>query len=462
MSKLIKRIAVEILVILAKLLSLLKQLVVSLGSLFVLKPGKSVLRLVFYKIVVKAYTAYYSTAKKLGWKGREAHGFRLSKELSHIFIIGSVIAVISLNLITNSRAEAASPIVEKNILASLVTAEFGGQDEAQLIEETAENSQLVQFVNPKAMDNPANIKAQPRATKVLVDDTEVDSFAADSSGDETDLAFIRPGSTVNDTRVARHDVIDYVVQNGDTISTIAEKMGIGVSTILWENNLNANSLIRPGDNLRILPVSGVTHQVAKGETIQSLAAHFSITEKDIISANDLSVGQSLAVGSKLIIPGGKKEQFASFKPKAYSGVSVVRDIVEPVKKLVKNLPKAPSISNKMTWPTVGYRITQYFSWRHFAIDVANHVGTPLYAADAGVIESAGWGKGYGNNIVINHGGGKKTRYAHMSKFYVSKGDVVEKGQQIGEMGNTGWSTGPHIHFEVMINGTKYNPLNYVR
>jgi murein DD-endopeptidase MepM/ murein hydrolase activator NlpD len=111
---------------------------------------------------------------------------------------------------------------------------------------------------------------------------------------------------------------------------------------------------------------------------------------------------------------------------------------------------------------VGVRITQYFSWSHHAVDIANHVGTPIYAADAGVVETEGWGRGYGNQIVIDHGGGKKTRYGHLSKFYVSKGQEVEKGETIAAMGSTGNSTGPHLHFEVMINGTKYNPLNYVR
>jgi len=116
----------------------------------------------------------------------------------------------------------------------------------------------------------------------------------------------------------------------------------------------------------------------------------------------------------------------------------------------------------MNWPTVGHYITQYYSWRHQGLDIANKIGTPLYAADAGVIETAGWGRGYGNQIVINHGGGKKTRYAHLSKFYTKKGQKVDKGEAIGTMGSTGRSTGPHLHFEIIINNIKYNPLNYIR
>ena len=118
----------------------------------------------------------------------------------------------------------------------------------------------------------------------------------------------------------------------------------------------------------------------------------------------------------------------------------------------------------MTWPTVGHRITQYFSWRHNGVDIGNKVGTPIYAADAGVVEisTGGWNGGYGNTILINHGGGKKTRYGHLSKLFVKAGDAVEKGENIGAMGSTGRSTGPHLHFEILINGGRYNPLNYIK
>lgn len=459
MIKILKIILVGILLVLAKIATIVKHLAVSLGSLFVLKPGRSVLRLFFYKIVVKLYTLYYSTTKRLGWKGREASGFRLAKEFSHILTITVVLVIVVSNFFDNTRVQAIGMNGESNLLSQIVTAEFGVQQQSQLIEETVNYEQFQPVKSQSTLDRLANIKAQPRVMRTLSLEEEIMAFVEEG---EIDLEFIRPGQISNDTNVARHDITNYIVEDGDTISTIAEQFGIGVSTILWENDLNANSVIRPGDSLRLLPVSGITHQVARGESIKSLAAHFSASEKDIIAANNLNPDQHLAVGVKLIIPGGKKEQFVSFTPKAYSGVSVVKNIITPVKKLLKPLSKGPAIANRMTWPTTGYRITQYFSFSHFAIDVANKIGTPLYAADAGVVETAGWGKGYGNNIVVNHGGGKKTRYAHMNKFYVSKGDRVEKGEQLGQMGNTGWSTGPHIHFEVIINNVKYNPLNYVR
>ncbi len=96
------------------------------------------------------------------------------------------------------------------------------------------------------------------------------------------------------------------------------------------------------------------------------------------------------------------------------------------------------------------------------MDIANKTGTPLYASEAGTIERSGWNSGYGYNVVINHGGGLKTLYAHASKLHVKAGDKVSRGDIIADMGSTGWSTGPHIHYEVILNGVKQNPLNYIK
>ena len=449
-------------VVLAKTIAFFKKTLVSLGSLFVFKPGKSILRVFFKQLVVRPYAWYYSMARKFGWKGRDTRGLDIGKELVHILAFGLIFIVVFLNVTANTRAQDINKNSSRNLLASLVTSEFGVQEADQLIEEFyVQNPSLVPVMQDN-YDSLANFKAEHTAE---MKPTETENETTDfSQAVDYDPTFVHPDMSGGlETKIVRREIMDYTVEEGDTISTIAEKFGIGVSSILWENDLNAQSIIRPGDTIKILPVSGVSHKVVSGESVASLAAKYSATEQDIIATNDLQVGQSLIVGQKLIIPGGKKQDYASFRPKTYSGFSVIKDIIKPVSTYVKQKEKqyAPSISNQMTWPTAGYRITQYFSWRHFAIDVANHIGTPLYAADAGVVEFAGWSNGYGNNIMINHGGGKKTRYAHASKLYVQKGDKVAKGEQIAAMGSTGWSTGSHIHFEVIINGVKYNPLNYV-
>jgi LysM repeat protein len=289
--------------------------------------------------------------------------------------------------------------------------------------------------------------------------------AEDESGEIANLtqegtALIKPEMVETEkTILPREKIVYYEVMPGDTVSTIAQQFDISVNTVLWENNLNAYSLIRPGDKLAILPMSGITHKVAKGDTLSSISKTYDIDQKDIMEANQISDPSQISVSEILLIPGGKKQSYASSQAKTTSGYNIIKDII--VNQISKPKSATPT-GNKMQWPTVGSRITQYYSWRHAAIDIANKTGTPIYAADAGTVEYVGWGSGYGNEIIINHGGGKKTRYAHLSKFYCKTGDKVSKGETIGAMGSTGWSTGPHLHFEVIINGTKYNPLNYVR
>lgn len=256
----------------------------------------------------------------------------------------------------------------------------------------------------------------------------------------------------------RQAIVHYLVQNGDTVSSIARRFGLSVNTILWSNNLSAYSLIRPGDELIILPYNGITYTVKSGDTISKISARYEIDGEKITAAN--GIGDSLKIGQQLIIPGGKKitERVAASTPRnTYtSGLSAIKNLIKS--------PTVKSTGAKMAWPTSGNRLTQYFSWRHNGVDIANKVGTPIYAAEAGIVEIAagGWNGGYGNTILINHGGGKKTRYGHLSKLFVGVGDEVERGENIGTMGSTGRSTGSHLHFEVIINKTRYNPLNYIK
>lgn len=420
------------------------------------RPARWILKLIFYKVVVKLYKLYLALMRRMGWPAFKVNlfSFLIDQKLVHVVVALLTMILVFANLTASSRAQNIDQPSDNTILAGLIKSEFGTPEEEQLIEDFFDQEQNISPTQQNYLNNLSAVKSQPIA--------EMQPPAEEEIVPEPDQEpVLRPDqSQIGKTKIVRYETIKYVVETGDTVSTIAEKFEISVNTILWENNLSAYSVIRPGDSLSILPASGVTHKVASGDTIQSLAKKYGISEDDIRRANSIS-GDALAIGQKILMPGGRKDAYAPYRPSTYSGLSLLRDLVTPSKSS-RQQSAGPASGNKMRWPTVGYRITQYFSWRHFAVDIANKIGTPIYAADAGEIEISGWGRGYGNQVLIDHGGGKKTRYGHMSKIYVKKGEEVEKGEQIGVMGSTGWSTGPHLHFEVIINGAKYNPLNYIR
>lgn len=252
-----------------------------------------------------------------------------------------------------------------------------------------------------------------------------------------------------DTLISKN-IQNYIVQSGDTLSAIAEKFGVSINTILWENNLSLNSYIRPGDKLAILPVTGVSYNIKSGDTLSKVAAEFGTTIDKISSFNNIDPGAVLAVRQKIIIPDGKL---------GYTNIAPSRSI--PSLKNIFSASNGKASDNDFLWPSVSKRITQYYHWGHHAIDIGAKSGTPIYACRGGRVERAGWSTGYGYNIIIDHGGGVKTLYAHASKLYVKRGDQVSQGEVVGAVGSTGWSTGPHIHLEIRINGSKVNPLSYL-
>ncbi len=254
----------------------------------------------------------------------------------------------------------------------------------------------------------------------------------------------------------RTEIVFHEVQTGESVGLIAEKYQITVATILWANNLTARSYIRPGDKLKILPVSGVVHKVKKGETIAKIAKLYSSEVDKIIKFNKLKEdGSDLMVGEELLVPNGVQPAPVYVAPVRRYGV--LSDISPP-----------PSVSaaggSSYLWPTAVRRLTQYFGWRHTGLDIAGPAGTPIYAARDGVVikSQCGWNGGYGCYIIIDHGNGVNTLYGHNSRLYVSAGESVAQGQTIALMGSTGRSTGPHLHFEVRVGGVRKNPLQYVR
>ena len=249
----------------------------------------------------------------------------------------------------------------------------------------------------------------------------------------------------------RNKIIEYIVETGDTVSGIAQKFNISVATILWSNNLTYYSVIKPGKTLKILPVTGLLHKVKKGETISAIAKKYKSDIDKILETNKLTSADQVAIGNNLIIPDGVKP------------AAVITTHTTPSSIFSTPKPSTSNSNTKLLWPTTAKKITQYYWWRHPAVDIGGPLGTPIYAAESGTVTTAGWSNGgYGYYIIIDHGNGIKTLYAHSSKLYVKKGEKVSRGQTIMAMGSTGWSTGPHLHFEVQFNGYKQNPLSYIK
>ena len=200
--------------------------------------------------------------------------------------------------------------------------------------------------------------------------------------------------------------------------------------------------------MKILPVSGISHKVKKGDTLKSIANGYKADINKIIDFNKLASSQDIQVNQVVIVPEGVKKTVAPAQSHSLSDIFA--------------LPAAVS-SSKLQWPTNSYRITQYYSWRHSGLDIGNNTGQPIYAAETGKVEASGWNSGgYGYYIIINHGGGLKTLYGHLSKILVKNGQNLSRGSVIGAIGSTGRSTGPHLHFEIRVNGIRVNPLGYIR
>ncbi len=262
----------------------------------------------------------------------------------------------------------------------------------------------------------------------------------------------------NVSQKPRDKIEEYTVKDGDTLSGVAAKYSVSQDTIKWENDLTDTNQIKPGQTLRILPVSGVSHKVKSGDTLESVAKKYSANQQAILDFpfNDIPDDFSLKIGQILIVPDGSPPEAPAAKKPA-----------RPQPQYLANGPSSPSFEApggaQFIWPTSGI-LTQYYSWYHPALDIANSSGPGVAASDGGTVIVAGWpdNTGYGNRVVIDHGNGYQTLYAHLSNIYVSAGETVSRGQLIGQMGSTGRSTGTHTHFEIRFKGVALNPLNILK
>jgi len=229
----------------------------------------------------------------------------------------------------------------------------------------------------------------------------------------------------------------YTVREGDSLSQIAEMFGVTANTIMWANDITKASAIQPGDTLVILPIVGVRHVVKSGDTISTIAKKYEGDIAEILSYNQLVSADELTVGSTIIIPGGAM----------HAAPARVAAAVSPVR---VSGAGAASASGYFSHPAPGSVKTQGIHGYN-AVDLAGAYGSSIRAAAAGdviVSKSSGWNGGYGQYVVIRHGNGSQTLYAHLMRNDVGVGEYVSQGEVIGGMGSTGKSTGTHVHFEV--------------
>ncbi|MBI2626778.1 MAG: M23 family metallopeptidase [Parcubacteria group bacterium] len=239
----------------------------------------------------------------------------------------------------------------------------------------------------------------------------------------------------------RNVVIHYTVQPGDVLSFIASDFGISADSIIWANQLKDSDSLKPGQDLKIPPISGLLHEIKKNDTLDSISKKYGGDINKIIAFNGLPQDGSLQIGQELIIP----------------DVKIPTNVQTST--LASNIPRfsrLPDLGSFFLIPTTG-RNWGLIHGRN-GVDIANRCGEPIYAAASGNIvgtKSSGWNGGAGKYIKINHSNNTETFYAHLSKILVEIGENVSRGQLIGLMGATGKSTGCHLHFEV--HGAK-NPL----
>lgn len=241
---------------------------------------------------------------------------------------------------------------------------------------------------------------------------------------------------IEDSSSSNNQISVYVVRSGDSISQIAKMFDVSVNTIIWANDIGAGGIIKEGQTLVILPVSGLEYTIQKGDTPDKIAKKYGAQVDEILQFNHITSAESLIVGDIIILPGGKKARNTSTS--SVSKSKVVRGT------------NVPGYDGYYINPVSGAKRSQGLHGYN-AVDLAILHGTPIVAAASGrvlISRDSGWNGGYGNYVVIEHSNDTQTLYAHNSGNIVNQGQYVVQGQVIGYVGSTGHSTGPHVHFEV--------------
>jgi len=267
----------------------------------------------------------------------------------------------------------------------------------------------------------------------------------------------------------------HTVAAGESLWKIAQDVGVTVSALAAANNMSEGVLVHPGQVL-VIPPTGArrvgapapsvpaavpsgparssTHTVVAGDTLWAIAQSVWLSVGTLAAANHLSESAILNLGQVLVIPRAQRAERAG-------------SVVPP------SAPRTPSAAERLRllWPAAG-QVTSRFGWRihpifrtrefHTGLDIATRWGSPVVASRSGVVRFVGWKYGYGQMIVLDHGAGLETTYSHLSTALVRCGERVTQGQAIGRIGSTGWSTGPHLFFEVRRGGAAVDPTAYLR
>lgn len=319
---------------------------------------------------------------------------------------------------------------------------------------TNHNAQTIPLPEPSATLD--DIKGGQGGGDILIDDGALIS----------DIGPLGTGADVGDDSIPGPDEISiYVVHSGDTLPTIAKMFNVSVNTIIWANDLSKGVKLKDGQVLVILPINGVSYKIKKGDTLKSIAKNFKSDAEDIGKFNGYELDSKLAVGDTIIIPDGEMAIPDTIVSKRTLPGGVVGKVNPKTgryrwgsRRLLPGSSNGPEIDNYYIRPIAGGVRTQGLHGNN-GIDIARMpIGTPVLAAADGIViiaRSTGWNGGFAKYIIIQHPNGTATLYGHLNKVMVTAGQHVSQGEQIGELGNTGNSTGPHLHFE--IHGAK-NPL----
>jgi len=265
---------------------------------------------------------------------------------------------------------------------------------------------------------------------------------AQNTDSSSDLSFENDHLNLTDT----FSWSEYKVKQGDTVSGIAGKYSLSMGSIIAFNQLNEAWNLRSGKILRIPNMDGVPYTIQKGDTISAIAAKMKVPQNAILDANEI-LSENISAGKVIFIPGGKMDANALSS-------AIKRPVVE-----------------KMIYPVTNRRVTSNYGWRedpvnpiagqmtfHRAVDLAGKMGDPVKAALKGTVLHVDSNRNLGNFIILKHGE-YQTLYAHLSVVSVKAGEQVNQGQVIGKVGETGYTTGPHLHFEVFRNGNRVNSIN---